>query len=291
LPIALVASLGFLLARFGGVDSRPLARASFYLFNPCLAFVTVSQTTLQPQLLARLVLVKVGGYVVMVALAVLVARSLKLPGPTTSAFVLAAVFANSGNFGLSVNENAFGQAGLALAVAGYLTDNLTINSLGVFIAARGRTSPRQSLRQVLQNPAIYALAAGLLFHELSWQLPSPLMRAMETASRAAIPTMLVVLGMQLATLRFEWSQIRLISLSSALRLLVAPLVAAGMATLLGLTGLARQVAIIQSSVPTAVSASIIASQYDTEPDLVSGAVMLSSLASLVTLTVLLAMLM
>jgi hypothetical protein len=117
------------------------------------------------------------------------------------------------------------------------------------------------------------------------------MRAMETASRAAIPTMLVVLGMQLATLRFEWSQIRLISLSSALRLLVAPLVAAGMATLLGLTGLARQVAIIQSSVPTAVSASIIASQYDTEPDLVSGAVMLSSLASLVTLTVLLAMLM
>ena len=42
LPIVLIVSVGFALGRLTRVDSRPLALAVFYLFNPCLVFVSMA---------------------------------------------------------------------------------------------------------------------------------------------------------------------------------------------------------------------------------------------------------
>jgi predicted permease len=53
------------------------------------------------------------------------------------------------------------------------------------------------------------------------------------------------------------------------------------------TGLARQVGVLQAAVPSAVMGSVVASRYETEPDLVAGCILVSSLASLVTITALL----
>ena len=51
--------------------------------------------------------------------------------------------------------------------------------------------------------------------------------------------------------------------------------------------LARQVGILESAVPTAVSASIVATRYDAEPALVSGTVLVTSILSLATVTLVL----
>lgn len=287
LPLTLIALAAYLLGRYRRVDPRPVASVTFYLFNPCLAFTALAHTAVAPDLLGRMALLKVLGYAAMIPLAAWIARRLKLPGPAVSAFVMAAIFANSGNYGLSVNEWAFGQAGLALAVIGYVVDNLAMNSLGVYIAARGRATARRSFLQVFLNPAIYALALGMLVHEFGWQVPLPLERTTEMLGRAAVPTMLAVLGMQLAALPLKIQHLRPISVVVSLRLVVAPLIAAALTVPLGLTDLARQVGIAQAAPPTAVTASILASQFDVEPGVVSGAVLISSVASLITMTVLL----
>jgi predicted permease len=100
--------------------------------------------------------------------------------------------------------------------------------------------------------------------------------------------MLVVLGMQLAVLPLDRRHWGLAGLAATLRLLVAPAIAAVLAAPLGLTGLARQVGILQAAVPSAVSASIVASRYDTEPNLVAGSIFISSLVSLATVTAVIA---
>ncbi len=137
------------------------------------------------------------------------------------------------------------------------------------------------------NPAIYALALGLLVHEAGWQLPLALSRATETLGRAAVPTMQTVLGVQLATLAFTRQHAKAMGVAALLSLIVAPALAALFAMPLGVTGLARQVGILESAVPTAVSAAIVATRYESEPGLVSGTVLITSLLSLVTVTLVL----
>ncbi len=287
LPLVLVAGLAALLGRYGHVDPRPLARVTFYLFNPCLVFVSLVSMTVSPHLLGQLVLLKVLVFLVTVPAARWVAARLKLSPTASSAFTLAVIFANSGNFGLSINEYAFGKAGLTLAVISYVTDNLLVNSVGVYIAARGHASVRAAAAQVFRNPALYTVILGLVVHEVGWQVPIPLWRGLETLSRATVPTMLTVLGLQLAQLPVERRYWRTVGVVSVLRLVMSPLIAVLMVKPLGLTGLGRQVAILQTAPPTAVTASILATHYDTEPGLVASSVFVTSLLSLITMTLLL----
>jgi hypothetical protein len=269
------------------VRSQPLSQAAFYLFNPSLAFVSLASTAVAPELLGQIVLLKVLVFAAMLPVARWFSGRLHLPAAASSAFVLSVLFANSGNYGLSVNEYAFGKEGLALAVICYVTDNLVVNSLGVYLAARGRTNMRRAALTVLRNPAVYTVILGMVVHELGWQVPLPLWRGLESLGRAAVPTMLTVLGMQLATMPVTREHWRTIGFAVLLRLVVAPAIALGLSGPLGLTGLARQVVVIENAAPTAVMTSIIASQYESEPGLVAGIVLVSSLASLVSVTALL----
>jgi hypothetical protein len=287
LPLVLIVGLAYVLGRRAHLDPGPLARVTFYLFNPSLVFVTLASTTVSQQLLGRLVVLKILVCVTLVLLSLFIARQIGSSAPATSALALSAAFANSGNLGLSINEYAFGQAGLALAVICYVTDNVMINSLGVYLGARGRASVQRSIVQVFLNPALYAVPLGLAAKRLGWVLPLSLERPLEMLGRAAVPTMLVVLGLQLAALPMDRRHWKLIGVATFLRLAVAPLLALALAVPLGLSGLARQVGVVQVAVPTAVTASIIASRYDSEPHQVAGSVLVSSLLSLITVTALL----
>src|SRR5512136_1419983 len=134
LPIVLIVGVGFALGRLTRLDSRPLALAVFYLFNPCLVFVSMAATPVGADLLGKLALLKILVIVSLIVLANVVAAALKLSPVLRGAFVLAVAFSNSGNFGLSVTEFAFGQAGLTLALVCFMIDNLAVNSLGVYFA-------------------------------------------------------------------------------------------------------------------------------------------------------------
>ena len=58
----------------------------------------------------------------------------------------------------------------------------------------------------------------------------------------------------------------------------------------GFEGAARNVAVLQSSMPTAVGAALVAVEFNVRPTFVSGAVLVTTLGSAVTLTILLLLL-
>jgi len=73
-----------------------------------------------------------------------------------------------------------------------------------------------------------------------------------------------------------------------MRLVAAPFLAIGLASLFGLTGAAFQAGVAQSSMPTAVVMTILATEYNVEPSFVSSVVFTSTLLSPLTVTPLLA---
>ncbi|MGH2523122.1 MAG: AEC family transporter, partial [Anaerolineales bacterium] len=208
-----------------------------------------------------------------------------------AALIVAAVFVNGGNYGLAVNKFAFGDEALARAVVYYVFSTLGVYTLGVSVASLGKRPPREALMQVFTLPASYALLGAGGLRLTGWQVPELLDRAITLASQAAIPVMLVLLGLQIAEARRQaWPRERfgLIAVASLLQLVVAPLVGLLLATLLGLTGVTRQAAILEASMPTAVITTILAVEYDLDAAFVTGTVILSTLLSPLTLTPLIA---
>ena len=177
---------------------------------------------------------------------------------------------NSGNFGLSFNQFAFGQEGLAQAGIFFVSMSIATYSVGIFIASMGKASPRQALVNLLKVPAIYAVLLAVVFLRTGWQLPLPFQRTTQLLGDAAIPAMLVLLGMQLSAIRWD-GQIRPLLLANSLRLLISPLVALGLVLVLGLAGIARQVGVLEASMPSAVLTIVLATEYDVEPAFVAAA--------------------
>ena len=79
-------------------------------------------------------------------------------------------------------------------------------------------------------------------------------------------------------------------MGTVLRLVVAPFIAVGLAALLNLSGPARQAGILEASMPAAVVSTLIANEYEAEPQLVTGTVLLSTLLSPISLSVIIALL-
>jgi predicted permease len=104
---------------------------------------------------------------------------------------------------------------------------------------------------------------------------------------ALIPLMLLTLGIQLAGMgrpRID----RHVAAASLVRLLVTPVLAVALAGVFAITGVERSVGIIQAAMPAAVLTSLIALEHDLIPDFVTTVVLFSTVASAVTLTIVLA---
>jgi predicted permease len=114
-------------------------------------------------------------------------------------------------------------------------------------------------------------------------------KASQLLAGGAVAAMLLLVGLQLArlTVREEASGA---ALATAIRLLAVPPIAWAVGRLVGLEGMAFAVAVLQASTPTAVTSALWALEFDARPALVSAAVVLSTVVSVVTLSVLLAVL-
>src|SRR5690606_13670064 len=191
---------------------------------------------------------------------------------------------NAGNFGLSIAAFAFGDAVLARAVVIYISNTLLNYTLGVFVASSGRQSPRGALLNVVRVPAVYASVAALLVRGLNIELPIVIYRAAGVLKDAAIPLMLILLGIQLSQ-SARLQKLTLVTTGVLLKLLIAPLVGIGLALVFQLEALAMISFALQTSMPTAVITLILAKEYQLDETLMLNLIMATTLLSPFTLSV------
>jgi predicted permease len=289
LPIFIVIGLGYGFARRTRPDIRVMSRLTFYIFSPSLVFVSLVESNIDGGEFVQIAAYVVSVTLIMGGLAWLSARALHLTPEQTGGFLLCAMFVNAGNYGLGVTRLAFGAEAEARAIIYYVTSSVLVYTLGVLIATHFKGGWRGVVKQLLSMPHIYALTLALTLRGLNVSLPGPLLDGLTFPANAAIPMMLVLLGMQLASARVgeNW---RPALAGSGLRLLIAPLIAFLLAVVYNLNGPARQAGVLEASMPAAVIITLIATEFNAEPKLVTGTVVVSTLLSPLTLAVVIALL-
>lgn len=283
LPVFLVASVGFALARYVDVSVSALSRVVLHALSPCLVFVLLVTSTIPAADAGRMVLFCVAMTAAVGLISWIITAPLRLDRPTRMGFLLVVMFSNGGNYGLPVTLFAFGRDALAFASIYFVTGAVLAYTVGVFLAASGRRSMRQALFGVLKVPTIYAVAAAMLVRGLGVTTPEGVMRPVQLLSDAAVPMMMLVLGMQLERATRPTRPVA-IGLAVLVSLLVAPVLGFLIASASGFSGPARQAAVLQCSMPAAVATTILALEFDTEPDFVTSVVTASTLLSPLTLT-------
>ena len=159
----------------------------------------------------------------------------------------------------------------------------------VSLAAWVRGGRVSAVVSVLRTPAIVVAVPAILLSSAGWRLPVALSSTVGLLAGATIPTMLFALGLQLAETRGPRFDPDVFVLS-AVRLVAAPLLAAALAPAFQVGALDRSAGIAQAAMPSAVLVAIISTEYQVAPRLVMATVFVSTVLSVPTLTVLLAVL-
>jgi malate permease and related proteins len=286
LPIILLSGAGFALGKLLHIDARSLGRVVFYVFSPVLIFDLLIRNQLNMSEAAVVIVFAFCFIMMMGLLTLLIGYLLKLERTALVSILITTMFANTGNYGLPLVSFAFGEEALSYAGIYFVTTTLLFYTLGVFLASLGHMNFKEAIVGLFRIPTMYAVLLAILINTWKIELPMSVSRAVELAAGGTIPLMLILLGVQLTSLEFSGNQ-RAMQLSVSLRMIIAPLAALLFAALFGLQGFTRQGSVTQASMPSMVSATVLATEYNLDAKLVTAVVFISTLLSPLTLTPLL----
>ena len=289
LPVFIIFSIGYIGQKFIGFDIKSISTAALYLMSPFLAFRTFYTNELTMDYF-YIVLFSLLLTTILLIVVWITAISMKATRSQLSAMILGGVFMNSGNYGAPVVLFAFGAVGFDYAVIMMVFQSLLMNTVGIFFASMGgeeKSTLRQSAQRVIRMPLMYAAFLGIGLQLVSVPIPTAVMEAISLVADASIPTVMLVLGMQLAAISRKRVAYRYVSAVSIIRMVASPLIAVGILYFMPVNDLLKAVIIVQASMPAAANTTMLALQFGTEPDLVSFTTFFTTLISIITIPVVL----
>jgi predicted permease len=298
LPVFTLILVGWLAARrrlLGTAASDVLNRFVIYLSLPALLFHAMSQVS-WPQLAhGGYVASFAGGIIVAFAVALAAHRGKRTPLTDISIEALSNSYANAGFMGIPLCLVVFGPQSLAPAVVATLITACVL--FGVSIALiefdqqqgqhLGKTAAKVG-RALVRNPLLIAPILGLAWSATGVPLPEPIDRFMVLLGTAASPCALIAIGLFLAQTEAANDGTAVARVVIA-KLLVQPGVTALLAFgVFSMPPVWAWTAVLLSALPIGTGPFMLAQLYGRDARVASRAILLSTLASVLTISALIA---
>ena len=289
LPAFLIFFAGFLGQKLIGFNIRSISSMTIYIMSPFLAFRTFYTNELTAEYL-YIILFCLTLCLALMVIVWITAICTNATRQQLAAMMLGGAFMNSGNYGAPIVLFALGSIGFDYAVIVMVVHSFLMNTIGLFFASLGGKEPascKDSLRRVIRMPVIHGAMLGIVLQLLSVNIPVTFMEAISLIADASIPTVMLVLGMQLADITRKAVAYRYVSSVTFIRMIVSPVLAIIIVSFLPISSLLKDVLIIQAAMPAAANTTMLAIQFGTEPDLVSFTTLVTTILSIVTLPIVL----
>jgi malate permease and related proteins len=277
LPIFGIVAVGAAYGRYRRPAMEVANRINLDVFVPALVFSALSKQSFDVTLLQ----VAVGGAAVILGSGLAAWWLSVCASVQPKTFVPPMMFRNAGNMGLPLLVLAFGDAGLPAALILFLLGNLAHFGLGTYILDQ-----HARMLDVFKQPVIIAAIVALLVSITGITMPKAIALPINMLGQIAVPLMLFALGVRLTDSDFgEW---RIGLLGAVFAPVIGILLASAVLPLLALPKPQAGVLFLFGALPPAVLNFLFAERYNQEPAKVASIVMLSNLATIVTLPLALA---
>jgi malonate transporter len=276
---------------------RGLTNVTFYALFPALLFRSMSKVRIEA-LSFDILFVFFGTSLLLFFASLPLAKAFGMKLGEGTVFALSAVFSNSVGIGIPFVSYAFGDAGLVPLLMIISMNSLVLLTLASFLIEVGQqTSSRETLLgklggaavKMLKHPVIPPIFAGLFWAELCAHVPglgTPVVidRILQALATAAPPCGLIMAGASLAHvgLKAHWQTA---SVATVLKLVAMPIVVwVSGRYLFHLDPLWLTVATLNAAMPAGANVYLIAQLYRTGVGLATNAVVISTGASVLTLS-------
>lgn len=292
LPIVALILLGFCLKRFHFVTDaggEVLDRLSFRLLLPAMLFRSVISADFTVDMDPKFILLGLGISLLSFIAALLLSYLKCGPsGPTRASMAQAILRNNCVVFGMSLissmyGDAATGQFSMLLAVVIPVNNILAVVLLSVL--TNNKIKPLKILRNIVTNPFVLAVAAGLLIQALGWKLPASAETVVNHLANAASAIALIGLG---AGIHFEqvdrkaWSNI---AYGVIARLILLPVICAPVLLLSGMRDIRLIALYVLVATPTAESSFVMAKEMGADAKLAGHLVVFQTVFSPLTILI------
>lgn len=299
-PVFGTVGVGWLLGRtlLTPEGLRGLTHVTFYALFPALLFRSMAKVRLEA-LELDIIVVFFGTGLLLYFLLMPIGRALGMRLGDQAVFALSGTFSNGVGIGIPFITYAFGEAGLVPLLMILSINSLIMLTLSSFLleietggSSRGRLLGKLggAALMMMKHPVIPSIFAGLAWAELTALIPglaTPVVvdRVLQALALAAPPCGLIMAGASLAHvgLKEHWQPA---AVAAAVKLAAMPLLVwvAGR-YLFTLDPLWLTVATLNAALPAGANVYLVAQLYRTGVGLATNAVVISTGASVVTLSI------
>ena len=292
--IAIIVLLGFFLGKKRLIDeasNKKFVGLLLSVFMPASLFSAFPATS-SKELLDLFFLGLLAGFVVMLSL-ILISKLIfnqnlwKKSLATEAQFAF--IFNNATFLGYPIISTTFGENGVIPYCGFIIAFNLALFSYGIWLFKR--VESKHFIKKTLLNPNILAVIFGMLVFLFHVELPNVLTSSVKYVAGATTPLSLLCIGYMLSNASFKkvihsW-RLLLISL---IQLLLAPFLTYGLLRLIGFPDEVVIVCTLIQALPTATSLGLFAEKYGGRVEESSELVVISTLCSVLTLPLVVAIL-
>ena len=291
IPVFIIVGLGYLLKKLGVINENFVTVSSKLVFNislPALIFFEISAIDVGDILNIGQIAFIYAGTLISFAVAWIVSGSLSKSGKDKAAFIQGSFRGNFAIVGLAIIVNYYGvenlgKASLVLAFTIPLYNVLSVIALTVPLRKERQLNYKTTLLEIARNPLIIAVLTALPFSYLRIRIPEVVHITGNYLSALSLPLALIGIGGFLSFKDFTTDSVLTI-VSTLLKLLIIPVAATIAAYLIGFYGMDLGIIFILFACPTAIASFIMAEAMGANSRLAANILLLTTLASVVTMT-------
>ncbi len=264
-----------------------LSRLIMKILLPLLVFSNAVSGTSRQQLFDGypILLLSLGFYISIIIVCFLLAKILRLKGEKNKVFRAALIFGNAGFIGIPLITSVFPENGAIYIALMTIIDQSFMWTYGLALTTPAKNGKKFSFKNFI-NPALCAVVLALILILAGIRLPKVLVDALSTMGKAATPLSLFYLG----GLFFfcNWKTVlkcKELYIGIIVKMILFPLAYFFVASLLCSNKEMVQTLSLISALPTMTTIAMFTKSNRNEEDYAVGFVLITTAASLITLSI------
>ena len=194
------------------------------------------------------------------------------------------VLGNTGFLGYPITHGIFGNEGMIRAVFCDISTSILFILLSFILILIFDGDLKVAIKKILTFLPLWSVVLGILFNIYSIPITPVGSTVVGYLAGATIPLIMISLGLSLKLegLKYHFKEV---GLASIIKLLIYPLIALGVLSLLNITGFEHTIGFIEATMSSAMLGMVIAVTYRLDWELTSDCIFTTTLFSLITIPI------
>jgi predicted permease len=224
-------------------------------------------------------------------IAYILGRILRFEYGIIAGLILASSFGNTGFLGFPVVEAAFKSKEALFTAVLYdeLAMALPLYTIGMVVAAgfMGEKFQLSRVGWVLKLPQMWAIPLAFLLRPFA--LPEPILAVLKYLANGTIPLVMISLGLSISAKSLKGYTLPVV-IACILKLALLPFLTYYAAKMIGIKGIMLQTLTVEAGMPTAMMAGVLVAKFGKSGKYVAGTIFITTMMSLITIPIMLAIL-